>query len=423
MNKLATTIHEKMLALGQAARAAAHILALTSNLDKNNALHAMAKRIRNSQFEIQQANEHDVVNAKKNGYPTAFIERLLLTPARILAMAESLEAIAEFPDPVGIVLENITRPNGLEITRISVPIGVLGVIYESRPNVTADAAGLCLKSGNAVILRGGSAGFNSATAILAALKAGLADANLPLAAVQMLPTPDRGALHEMLAMEKYIDVIIPRGGPNLIKQITATTRIPLFKHLAGLCHTYIHSAADKEMAKKIILNAKMRRTSICGATEVLLIDQAILYSHLPAILDELIAAGCEIRGDAQVAKLDPRVKPSKEQDFDTEFLDAIIAVTVVNDLNAALQHIAQHSTQHTEAIITEDQATAEKFLASVDSAIVMHNTSTQFADGGEFGMGAEIGIATGKLHARGPVGIKQLTTFKYLVRGHGQIRS
>jgi glutamate-5-semialdehyde dehydrogenase len=311
----------------------------------------------------------------------------------------------------------------LEIIRISVPIGVIGVIYESRPNVAADAAGLCLQAGNAVILRGGSESFHSGTAILTALQAGLEKTKLPLTAIQMVPTTDRAAVSEMLKMDKYIDVIIPRGGSQLIEHVAQESRIPLFKHLAGLCHTYIHQAAELAMARKIVLNAKMRRTGICGATEVLLIDQAIAASHLPSIINDLIAAGCEIRGDHAVEKLDPRVKHASDKDYDTEFLDAVISVKIVTNLSAAIAHIALHGTQHTDAIITEDKMAAETFLKEVDSAIVMHNTSTQFADGGEFGMGAEIGIATGKLHARGPVGAEQLTTFKYLVRGDGQIRA
>jgi glutamate-5-semialdehyde dehydrogenase len=350
------------------------------------------------------------------------LDRLALNHQRIEAMAKSLETIAELPDPIGTVLADIHRPNGLEITRVRVPIGVIGVIYESRPNVTSDAAGLCLKSGNAVILRAGSESFNSSTAIVNALHEGLNKANLPLTSIQMIPTTDRAAVSEMLKMDQYIDVLIPRGGQKLIETISAESRIPLFKHLSGLCHTYIHEAANKEMAKEIVLNAKMRRTGICGATEVLLIDQNIVQSHLPSILEVLMTAGCEVRGDERVVKLDSRVKLAHENDYDTEFLDAIISVRVVPDISAAIEHIAQHSTQHTDSIITDDAGGAERFLKEVDSAIVMHNASTQFADGGEFGMGAEIGIATGKLHARGPVGVEQLTTFKYLVRGNGQIR-
>lgn len=416
-------IHEQMIIMSKAAREAARILALASTESKNAALRAMANAIRSHQSAIQFANEKDLKQAKQKNISAAFIDRLALDAQRINDMATGLEAIAELPDPVGVVLANIKRPNGLDITRLSVPIGVIGVIYESRPNVTADAAGLCLKAGNATILRGGSESFYSSTAIMAAIHEGLMQAKLPLTAVQMVSTSDRAAVSAMLKMDKYIDVIIPRGGQELIEHISAESRIPLFKHLAGLCHTYIHQAADKEMARKIVLNAKMRRTGICGATEVLLIDKAILTTHLPLIIDDLIHSGCEVRGDEHVVKLDTRVKHATVADYDTEFLDAIIAVKVVNDLSAAIAHISQHGTQHTDAIITEDKTAAEIFLREVDSAIVMHNTSTQFADGGEFGMGAEIGIATGKLHARGPVGVMQLTTFKYVVHGSGQVRS
>jgi glutamate-5-semialdehyde dehydrogenase len=416
-------IHDMMTTIGESARKAARVLALMTNEEKNTALRAMSEAIRHHQSQIQAANEQDMDFAKQKKLSSSLLDRLALNTQRIEAMAKSLENIAALSDPIGTVLAEIQRPNGLEIIRIRVPIGVIGVIYESRPNVTTDAAGLCLKSGNAVILRGGSESFYSSTAIVIALHEGLRKVGLPSTLVQMIPVSDRAAVDEMLKMDRYIDVLIPRGGPALIETISANSRIPLFKHLAGLCHTYIHQAADKEMAKKIVLNAKMRRTGICGATEVLLVDNKIVSSHLPDILDALINAGCEIRGDNAVAKLDSRVKLVDANDYDTEFLDAIISVRVVSDLSAAIAHIAQHSTQHTDAIITDDTVAAERFFKEVDSAIVMHNTSTQFADGGEFGMGAEIGIATGKLHARGPVGVEQLTTFKYLVRGNGQIRS
>ena len=417
-----TTIHEIMISIGESARSASRTLALASANTKNNALQLIATAIRQNQSTILRANAEDLTKAKQKNISAAFLDRLALNAERIEAMAKGLEEIAALPDPIGTILADIHRPNGLEIKRIRVPIGVIGVIYESRPNVTADAAGLCLKSGNAVILRGGSESFHSSSAILQAIQQGLLKAELPTTAIQMIPTSDRAAVSEMLKMDKYIDVIIPRGGQQLIERIAAESRIPLFKHLAGLCHTYLHQAADKEMARKIVLNAKMRRTGICGATETLLVDQTIVNSHLPSILDDLIKAGCEIRGDQQVMKLDSRVKPANEQDYETEYLDAVIAVKVVKDLSAAIEHIATYGTQHTEAIITDDKTAAEKFLREVDSAIVMHNTSTQFADGGEFGMGAEIGIATGKLHARGPVGVEQLTTFKYWVLGDGQLR-
>ncbi len=411
-----------MQTIGKSAQEAAKILALVDTETKNKALRTIANAIRKDQVIIQNANANDMEQAKAKQLPASLLDRLALNPQRIEAMAAGLEAIADLPDPVGTILLDTKRPNGLEIIRVRVPIGVIGVIYESRPNVTADAAGLCLKSGNAVILRGGSESFHSSTAIVAAIHKGLQEAKLPLTIVQMISTADRAAVSEMLMLDQYIDVIIPRGGQQLIERITAESRIPLFKHLAGLCHTYIHQDANKEMARKIVLNAKMRRTGICGATEVLLIDQAIVQSHLPAIIDDLIQAGCEIRGDDQVVKIDPRIKPAQQQDYDTEFLDAIIAVKVISDLSAAIKHIEQHGTHHTDAIITDNPIAADRFLKEVDSAIVMHNASTQFADGGEFGMGAEIGIATGKLHARGPVGVEQLTTFKYQVRGSGQLR-
>lgn len=411
-----------MYTLGIAARAAARQLALASTDVKNKALKLMAEAILQKKSVILEANAKDMAQAKQKGLTSAFLDRLALNNDRIEVMAKGLILIAELPEPVGKILAKIKRPNGLEIDRISVPIGVIGVIYESRPNVTADAAGLCLKSGNAVILRGGSESFHSSHAIVAAIHEGLAKTELPVTAVQMVPTSDRSAVNEMLTMDKYIDVIIPRGSQQLVDHISAESRIPLFKHLAGICHTYIHQAAEKEMAKKVVHNAKLRRTGICGATEILLVDQAVMKSHLPLILSDLIEAGCEVRGDEQVVKLDARVKPAATKDYDTEFLDAIIAVKIIDDLSAAIEHINAHGTQHTDAIITEDRHAAARFLKEVDSAIVMHNASTQFADGGEFGMGAEIGIATGKLHARGPVGIEQLTTFKYQVHGSGQTR-
>lgn len=411
-----------MTLMGEFAREAARTLALATSEEKNKALRFMANAIRHHTQKILNANKNDMDLAKQKNLSSSLLDRLMLDHKRIEAMANGLETISELPDPIGTILADIKRPNQLEILRVRVPIGVIGVIYESRPNVTADAAGLCLKSGNAVILRGGSESFHSSTAILAALHEGISKTNLPAHVLQMAPTSDRAFVDEMLQMDKYIDVIVPRGGMKLIEYIASHTRIPLFKHLAGICHTYIHSAANKEMARKVVLNAKMRRTGICGATEVLLVDKAIMTSHLPAILDDLIAAKCEIRGNNEVAALNPQVKHANAQDYDTEFLDAIIAVKVVIDISEAIRHISQHGTQHTDAIITEDREAADKFLREVDSAIVMHNASTQFADGGEFGMGAEIGIATGKLHARGPVGIEQLTTFKYVVHGKGQVR-
>jgi glutamate-5-semialdehyde dehydrogenase len=416
------TLPETLLSMGRAARAASRQLAQLTAAQKDGALRAMAAAVRARSGEIQHANERDIVEAKKKGLAPSLLDRLVLNEARIEAMARALEAVAEQADPVGSVLATFQRPNGLLIQRVRVPLGVIGVIYESRPNVTADAAGLCLKAGNAVILRGGSDSFHSSTAILKALHVALTQAGLPEAAVQMVPTSERSAVKALLKMDSFIDVLIPRGGPQLLAEISAESRIPLLKHLAGLCHTYVHTAADPEMAKKVVLNAKMRRTGICGATEVLLVDRAVLATHMPAILKSLLEAGCEIRGDQETAALDKQVKPVGAADYDTEFLAPILAVKVVNGLDEALAHIARHSTQHTEAIITEDAAIAARFLREVDSAIVMHNASTQFADGGEFGMGAEIGIATGKLHARGPVGAEQLTTFKYWVQGKGQLR-
>jgi len=408
--------------IGQSARDAARILALASNESRNHALKTIANTLQKHQSIILEANQKDIAQAKQKNISAAFLDRLTLTLERINAMAAGLIAIAALPDPLGKKLAVIQRPNQLEITRISVPIGVIAVIYESRPNVTADAAGLCLKSGNAIILRGGSESFFSSLAIMTAIQEGLLEANLPATAVQMIPTSDREAVTALLKMDKWIDVIIPRGGQKLIDYVTAETHIPVFKHLAGICHTYIHQEADIAMAEKILLNAKMRRTGICGATEVALIDEKIAEKCIPLLVNTLTKAHCEIRGDETAIKIDARIKPANATDFDTEFLEAIIAIKIAKNINEAIQHIAKHGTQHTDAIITEDKEAAEQFLREVDSAIVMHNTSTQFADGGEFGMGAEIGIATGKLHARGPVGVEQLTIFKYLVRGHGQIR-
>jgi glutamate-5-semialdehyde dehydrogenase len=337
-------------------------------------------------------------------------------------MAKGLEEVATLPDPVGSVMAQWSRPNGLEIARVRVPLGVIGIIYESRPNVTADAGGICLKSGNAAILRGGSESFHSSTAIAGCLAQGLEQAGLPKGCIQLVPTRDRAAVGEMLTMTDCIDVIIPRGGRSLIERVSAESRIPVIKHLDGNCHVYVHSEADLDMARKVVLNAKMRRTGICGAAETLLIDEAILESHLPPILNDLAGAGCEVRGDEKVAALDNRIVPATDVDWDTEYLDAIIAVRVVSNVSHAISHIDLHGSHHTDSIITEDAATAALFLNEVDSGIVMHNTSTQFADGGEFGMGAEIGISTGKLHARGPVGAEQLTSYKYVVRGTGQVR-
>lgn len=409
--------------MGQAAKKAARALAIASSDEKNHALRCMANAILQHADAILAANEKDLALAKQKNVTPAFLDRLALDNKRITAMANAINIIADLPDPVGRILETIVRPNQLSIERISVPIGVIGVIYESRPNVTADAASLCLKAGNAVILRCGSESLHSSAAIIAALHKGIEQTNLPTTIVQILATNDRSAIDEMLKLDKYIDVLIPRGGMQLIEYVAANSRIPVFKHLAGMCHTYVHQHANKDMARKVILNAKMRRTGICGATEVLLIDKAIAQAFLPDILADLQQAGCEIRGDKEVSSFKSTIKQANDNDFDTEFLDAIIAVKIVADINEAITHIAEHGTQHTDAIITDDTAAFEKFAREVDSAIIMHNTSTQFADGGEFGMGGEIGIATGKLHARGPVGVNQLTTFKYVVHGNGQVRA
>jgi glutamate-5-semialdehyde dehydrogenase len=408
--------------LAEEAKAAAAVLALASTEVKNAALTAAAAAIRRREPQILSANHQDLAAAEAKGATAAFRDRLALDQPRIEAMARGLEEIAAQPDPIGTVLARWSRPNGLDISRIRVPLGVIGIIFESRPNVTADAGGLCLKSGNAAILRGGSESLNSAKAIHAALREGLATANLPEAAIQLIPTTDRAAVGALLRLDDLIDVIVPRGGRALIERVAAESRIPVLKHLDGICHTYVDGAADLAMARRVTLNAKMRRTGICGATETLLVDRRVLKSHLPALLADLIAAGCEVRGDAETQALDLRVKPATPQDWDTEYLDSIIAVRVVDGVEGAIRHIAQHGSRHTEAIITDDPSTAERFLAAVDAGIVMVNASTQFADGGEFGMGAEIGISTGKLHARGPVGAEQLTSIKYVVRGTGQIR-
>jgi glutamate-5-semialdehyde dehydrogenase len=411
-----------MARLGEKARAAARLLARATTAAKNEALARAAARIRDEAAPIKAANREDVAGAEARGLSPALIDRLLLDDKRIEAMAAGLDEIARLPDPVGQVMAAWDRPNGLHITRVRTPLGVIGVIYESRPNVTADAGGLCLKAGNAVILRGGSESLNSSKAIAACLAYGLAGAGLPARSIQLVPTSDRAAVGQMLTMTRHIDVIVPRGGRSLIERVTAESRIPLFQHLEGICHTYIHSAADAALARRVVVNAKMRRPSICGATETLLVDRDIAPPVLPPILDDLIALGCEIRGCPETRALDHRVLAATEEDWDTEYLDAILSVKVVADLDGAIQHIVRHSSQHTEAILTEDEAAAHRFTSEIDSAILMVNASTQFADGGEFGMGAEIGIATGKLHARGPVGVEQLTSFKYVVRGTGQCR-
>jgi glutamate-5-semialdehyde dehydrogenase len=403
-----------------AAKAAAAELALVSADQRTAALKAMAAAIRADKAAILAANAKDMGAAE--GLTAALKDRLRLDAARIEAMAKGIEEVAAQPDPLGQVMAEWTRPNGLRIARVRVPLGVIAVIYESRPNVTADAGTLCLRAGNAAILRGGSESVHSSGAILAALTRGLAAAGLPEAAIQRIPTQDRAAVGELLKLHDLIDVVVPRGGRALIERVAAESRIPVLMHLEGNCHTYVDGAADLAMARRIVLNAKMRRTGICGATETLLVDRRVAKSHLPAILDDLAKAGCELRGDTETRALDARVKPASEADWDTEFLDAIIAVKVVDGVGEAIAHINRHGSHHTEAIVTEDAAAAERFMREVDAGIVIHNSSTQFADGGEFGMGAEIGISTGKLHARGPVGAEQLTSYKYLVRGSGQVR-
>ena len=408
-----------MAQLGQAARKAAGVLALTPGAVKEAALTAAAAALRADIPAILAANAGDLEAAA--GLTAALRDRLRLDAARLEVMARALETIAALPDPVGTELAAWQRPNGLNIARVRVPLGVVGVIYESRPNVTADAGALCLKAGNAVILRGGAECFHSSQAVVNCLRQGLRAAGLPEAAIQLVPTTDRAAVSHMLGMTGVIDVLIPRGGKPLTQLVMNESRVPVLLHLDGLCHTYVDGAADPAMARAIVLNAKMRRVSICGATETLLVDRAAAY-QLPAILGDLITAGCQIRGDGDVQAMDPRVQPASPEDWDTEYLDAILSVRLVDGVDAAIAHINRHGSHHTDSIITGNAATAEYFLARVDSAIVTWNASTQFADGAEFGMGAEIGIATGKLHARGPVGAEQLTTFKYLVRGSGQVR-
>jgi glutamate-5-semialdehyde dehydrogenase len=417
------SIEPMMLYMGRLAREAARELALASTEAKNRALEAMAQRLEARTQSILEANRHDIEAAQGKGRDAAFIDRLRLDEGRAGAMARGLREIAALPDPVGQVMASWTRPNGLEIARVRVPLGVIGIIYESRPNVTADAGGLCLKSGNAVILRSGSESFLTSLVITNALNEGLEQAGLPVAAIQLVPTVDREAVGLMLGgLGGAIDVIVPRGGKSLVERVQAEARVPVFAHLEGVCHVYVDAAADLDMAKKIVLNAKMRRTGVCGAAETLLVDRAAAPTHLTPLVQMLIDAGCEVRGDEETQRADRRVKPASEEDWSKEFLDAIIAVKVVDGVDAAIEHIARYGSQHTDAIVTEDQAAADRFLARVDSAIVLHNASTQFADGGEFGMGAEIGIATGRFHARGPVGLEQLTTFKYVVRGSGQTR-
>ena len=405
------------------AKEASSILSRVSTNSKNQALRNSADIIISSKDKILKSNSLDIKNAEKNKLSEAMIDRLVLNHERIEAIASSLNKISDFDDPIGKIISETERPNGLVIQRVKVPLGVIGIIYESRPNVTADAGGLCLKSGNAVILRGGTEAVNSNKIIHSCLIDGLEKAGLPSASIQMIPTQDREAVGVLLRdMTQYVDIIIPRGGKNLIARIQEDARVPVIGHLEGICHTYVHKHADLNMAKDIILNAKMRRTGICGATETILIDSVIANDFLPPILDTLIRAGCEIKGSKEVVSIDNRANKAEDSDWGKEFLDAVVAIRLVDDIEEALDYIRKYGSGHTEAIISSNQDAADKFLAELDSSIVMHNTSTQFADGGEFGMGAEIGIATGRIHARGPVGSEQLTSYKYIVRGEGQIR-
>jgi glutamate-5-semialdehyde dehydrogenase len=418
-----SSIEPMMLYMGRRALDAARELALASTEAKNEALERMAARIELSAEKIIEANRQDLEAALSKGRDAAFLDRLRLDGLRVAAMARGLREVATLADPVGQVMTRWTRPNGLEISRVRVPLGVIGIIYESRPNVTADAAALCLKSGNAVILRSGSESFLTSLVIANALSEAVIASGLPEASIQLVPTVDRSAVGFMLGgLGGAIDVIVPRGGGSLVARVQEEARVPVFAHLEGVCHVYVHKAADLDMAKHIVLNAKLRRTGVCGAAETLLVDHAAAPTHLAPLVEMLIEAGCEVRGDPETQRADSRVKVANEEDWPKEFLDAIIAVKVVDGLDEAIDHIARYGSQHTDAIVTEDKQAADQFLARVDSAIVLHNASTQFADGGEFGMGAEIGIATGRFHARGPVGVEQLTTFKYVVRGQGQTR-
>ncbi|RUU92418.1 glutamate-5-semialdehyde dehydrogenase [Mesorhizobium sp. M7A.F.Ca.MR.176.00.0.0] len=424
-------LHEKsgddtvatMADIGRRARAAARPLAIATTAAKNAALLAMAEAIVAREQDILDANAIDVSNGQESGLSASFMDRLKLDPARIRAMADGIREIAALRDPVGDVIAQWDRPNDLHIERVRTPLGVVGVIYESRPNVTADAGALCLKAGNPVILRGGSDSLNSSAAIHACLVEGLKEAGLPDDAIQLVPTTDRAAVGEMLkGLGGTLDVIIPRGGKSLVGRVQSEARVPVFAHLEGICHLYIDRSADLDMAVRIAVNAKMRRTGVCGAAETLLVDQAVASTHLVPILDALRAAGCEIHADADVLKVFFDAKPAIDADWVTEYLDAIIAVKLVDGVAGAIEHIETFSSHHTEAIVAEDAQAVERFFNEIDSAILLHNASTQFADGGEFGMGAEIGIATGKMHARGPVGVEQLTSFKYRVRGSGQVR-
>ena len=419
----ADQIAAEMLALGRRARAAQRTMATADPATKSRALKTAAEALRAGANAVLAANASDVDAARAAGMAASIVDRLKLDQRRLAAIATSIDEIADLADPVGAVMSAWTRPNGLAIERVRVPIGVIGIIFESRPNVTADAGALCFKSGNAAILRGGSDSFNSSRAIHACMIEGITSAGLPDAAIQLVPTRDRAAVGCMLkGLDGTIDVIVPRGGKSLVARVQDEARVPVFAHLEGICHTYVDRDANLDMAQTLVLNAKLRRTSVCGATETLLVDKAAGRHVLPRLVTALLDAGCEVRGDEAARAADTRVKAATEADWSTEYLDAIISVRVVDGVDQAVDHIARYGSQHTDCIVTDNAATAERFLANVDSAIVLHNASTQFADGGEFGFGAEIGIATGRLHARGPVGVEQLTTFKYKIRGTGQTR-
>jgi len=412
-----------MTALGESARASAATLAITSGEQRNAALAAAAAALRERSSEIVAANRQDMAVASERSLTRAMLDRLMLNRERVEAMAEGIEIIIGLHDPIGRVLGEWERPNGLHIQRVSVPLGVIGIIYESRPNVTADAAALCIKSGNAVILRGGSESFHSSTAIYECLRDGLISAGLPGEAVQMVPTRDRAAVGFLLSsMAEWVDVVVPRGGKSLIKRVQDEARVPVIGHLEGICHVYLHASADPDMARDVVLNAKMRRTGICGAAETVLVDRAAADVLLPLVCDALRDAGCEIRGDDTVRAAIKEATAATEEDWSTEYLDAVVSIRVVEGIEQAIDHIRRYGSGHTESIVTGDTEAAERFFREVDSAIVLQNASTQFADGGEFGMGAEIGIATGRIHARGPVGADQLTSYKYVVRGSGQVR-
>jgi glutamate-5-semialdehyde dehydrogenase len=421
--KSTSNFAELMHDLGRRAKDAARVLALAPTRQKDEALAAMAHECRARRSDILAANTQDLAEAKASGASAAFLDRLALDDNRVAAMAQGLDVVRDLADPVGTVTERWRRPNGMTIERVRVPLGVIGIIYESRPNVTADAAALSLKAGNAAILRGGSESHRSNRAIHVALLAALRKAHLPEAAIELVPTRERAAVGMMLAgLDGAIDVIVPRGGKSLVARVQEEARVPVFAHLEGVCHVYVDRTAKPDMAKAIVLNAKMRRTGVCGAAETLLVDAAAAPTLLAPLVIMLLDAGCEVRGDEATRSVDARVKPATEEDWSTEYLDAVISAKVVDGLDAAIAHIERYGSHHTDSIVTEDAANAEKFLREVDSAIVLHNASTQFADGGEFGFGAEIGIATGRFHARGPVGVDQLTSFKYRVRGTGQIR-